>query len=144
MRRIYKTLSANDLGITGSHQAGMHVPKRQELLTFFPQLDEEAFNPRREMGVYCQDTHRYWRFNFIHYNNKVFGSGTRNEYRLTQMTAFFREGGYQPGDDLVFVREESGDITVARRVGKRRMEDAGTPTITLRGWSFVPEGEIDR
>ncbi len=38
-KTISKKLSANDLGLTGSHQAGILVPKSTELQNFFPKLD---------------------------------------------------------------------------------------------------------
>lgn len=97
---IEKILSANDTGETGGHQAGILVPKDPPILSFFPSLDAAIKNPRVVLDV-LDDTGREWTFNFIYYNNRFF-AGTRNEYRLTGMTAFFREFNLKAGDTLVF------------------------------------------
>ena len=100
---IEKILSANDTGETGGHQAGILVPKKDpSILSFFPSLDAAIKNPRIVLDV-LDDTGREWTFNFIYYNNRFFG-GTRNEYRLTGMTAFFREFNLKAGDTLVLKR----------------------------------------
>jgi hypothetical protein len=41
---------------------------------------------------------------FIYYNNKFFG-GTRNEYRVTGMTAYLREFNLKAGDKVILRRE---------------------------------------
>ena len=41
-----KTLTANDTGETGAHQAGIHIPKSQtELLALLPYLNPMRKNP---------------------------------------------------------------------------------------------------
>jgi Restriction endonuclease EcoRII, N-terminal len=44
--RIAKTLSANDTGENGTHQAGILVPRKEDVLSFFPKLDPQQYNPR--------------------------------------------------------------------------------------------------
>src|SRR5215469_7482404 len=44
--QIRKTLSANDVGSTGAHQAGILIPKDPKILAFFPTLDASTKNPR--------------------------------------------------------------------------------------------------
>lgn len=100
---IEKTLSANDIGTTGGHQAGILVPKSGRVLPFFPSLDSKLKNPRAVLDV-IDDAGREWTFSFIYYNNRFFG-GTRNEYRLTGMTAFLREFNLKAGDVVVLRRE---------------------------------------
>lgn len=100
---IEKTLSKNDTGETGGHQAGILVPKAPEILGFFPQLGAEIKNPRVPLDL-VDDTGREWTFMFIYYNNKFF-DGTRNEYRITGMTAFLREFNLKTGDKIVLYRE---------------------------------------
>ena len=95
---IEKTLSANDVGETGGHQAGILVPKDPEVLAFFPELDSSIKNPRAVLDV-IDDAGNEWSFNFIYYNNKFF-DGTRNEYRLTGMTNYFNEFGLKTGDTI--------------------------------------------
>lgn len=43
---ISKKLSANDIGINGTHQAGILVPKAKDILSFFPDLNAAIKNPR--------------------------------------------------------------------------------------------------
>jgi hypothetical protein len=100
---IEKTLSKNDTGETGGHQAGILVPKEPDILGFFPQLEAKFKNPRVPLDL-IDDTGREWTFMFIYYNNKFFG-GTRNEYRVTGMTAYLREFNLKAGDKVILRRE---------------------------------------
>ena len=100
---IEKTLSKNDTGETGGHQAGILVPKDPEILGFFPQLEASIKNPRVPLDL-LDDTGREWTFMFIYYNGKFFG-GTRNEYRVTGMTAYLREFNLKAGDKVILRRE---------------------------------------
>lgn len=118
MQTIEKILSANDTGETGGHQAGILVPKDPRILGFFPKLDASIKNPRVVLDVH-DDTGHEWALNFIYYNNRFFG-GTRNEYRLTGMTLFFREFNLKAGDTLVFRRVSKGHLNLSyRRTNKR-------------------------
>lgn len=97
---VEKVLSPNDIGLTGSHQAGILIPKQGELLHFFPNLDSSLYNPRAVLNF----TDIYgvvWKFNYIYYNSRLRG-GTRNEYRLTGMTKYLRSVDAAVGDILVF------------------------------------------
>lgn len=116
-RQIAKLLSANDTGETGGHQAGILIPRDDQLLSFFPALDPKIFNPRCHIR-FLDDTETFWEFAFIYYNNKFFG-GTRNEYRLTRMTKFIRQAGLVQGDDLVLTQNGG-----RYRVSFRRKRDA--------------------
>lgn len=112
-RKISKKLSANDVGTTGGHQAGILVPKADAILSFFPSLDVRVKNPRMTLVVREVRDRTRWAFNFIYYNNKLFG-GTRNEYRLTCMTQYLRATDSRVGDELVFSRDENGSIFIDR------------------------------
>lgn len=101
---IIKVLSANDLGETGSHQAGMLIPKIDEILSFFPPFDGKTKNPSTYIS-FTDDAGDKWNFRYIYYNNKFFG-GTRNEYRLTRMTKFFRTKTLKVGDNLKFYKQD--------------------------------------
>jgi hypothetical protein len=103
IKSISKLLSMNDSGETGGHQAGMLIPKRKEILNFFPKLDSSQKNPRAAM-YFTDNSGKTWKMNFIYYNNRFFG-GTRNEYRLTGMTAYFRESNLKAGDEVILTRE---------------------------------------
>ena len=92
---ITKVLSKNDTGETGGHQAGILVPKDPNILAFFPPLDSSTKNPRVRLNFFDPQG-SLWKFSFIYYNNYFFG-GTRNEYRLTWMTALIRNYNLKAG-----------------------------------------------
>ena len=105
---ISKVLSANDTGETGGHQAGICVPKGSDALLFFPDLGNATKNPRIAI-VFEDDWGQKWPFNFIYYNNKYHSpNGTRNEYRLTGLTRFFRENGLRSGDEILLIHSSDG------------------------------------
>jgi|BarGraNGADG00212_2_1021979.scaffolds.fasta_scaffold01183_8 hypothetical protein len=103
--RLRKTLTPNDVGATGSHQAGIHVPK--SVVSFFPRLDRSVLNPDAWLCVEVHGATHRWRF--IHYNNGVVESGTRDEYRLTNVVKSLRAVGATAGDVLELIRD--GDTT---------------------------------
>ena len=135
---IRKKLSANDIGSTGGHQAGILVPKDQHILSFFPKLDGSVKNPRMTLVVYDRTARTRWEFNFIYYNNRLFG-GTRNEYRLTCMTQYLRAIDAKVSDELVFSRDENAsfevDIHRASRASTYTMD--GETMVLGRGWTLV-------
>ncbi|MRL70014.1 EcoRII N-terminal effector-binding domain-containing protein [Brevundimonas sp. SPF441] len=131
---VSKILSPNDLGETGGHQAGILVPKKPEILGFFPLLTAEVKNPRHLL-TFRDDHGGRWDFPFIYYNGKFFG-GTRNEFRLTGMTGYFREAGLVAGDELVLEKSDGG----GRRIAFRRARATGLQDGVLRlggGWKVV-------
>ncbi len=134
---IEKILSANDLGITGSHQAGMLIPKQKDLLAFFPALDPDKANPR--VTLHFTDSDNFsWKFNYIYYNNKLRG-GTRNEYRLTSMTAYLRSCNLKPGD-VIILQKEDGDYTIRyrRQEAVNSCEDTGVVRLVLNdAWKII-------
>ncbi|MGV8898712.1 MAG: EcoRII N-terminal effector-binding domain-containing protein [Burkholderiaceae bacterium] len=98
-KTFIKTLSANDVGTTGAHQGGILIPKGEaELLSFLPPLDPAIKNP--DAWIECLDEVGILRrFRFVYYNNKLHDQkGTRNEYRVTYMTRYFRDVGANEGD----------------------------------------------
>lgn len=103
-----KTLSANDVGATGTHQGGILIPKTEgELLAFLPSLDPSTKNP--DAWIECVDENgTIRRMRFVYYNNKFHDKhGTRNEYRITYMTRYFREVGATAGEGLEISRGEN-------------------------------------
>lgn len=118
VRVIEKILSSNDVGQTGGHQAGILVPKNPLILAFFPNLDASAKNPRIIINM-LDDLGNDWTFRFIYYNNRFFG-GTRNEYRLTGMTTYFKQFNLKAGDTLVFRNLSTSQFTISfRRVARQ-------------------------
>ena len=130
---ISKILSANDTGETGAHQAGIVVPKKEEILSFFPPLNTSELNPRAHLQFKdaAGDT---WVFAFIYYNNSKFG-GTRNEYRLTRMTRFIREAGLKSGDEIRMYRDPNGMYSIFY---KRSSESS--QFISMRGEKTIKLG----
>lgn len=113
---IEKVLSMNDTGETGGHQAGILVPKDDNILGFFPRLDATQKNPRCIL-VFEDMSGNVRRLSMIYYNNKHFG-GTRNEFRITGMTGLFREYGLKAGDVLVFSKRNDGTMLLSYRRAK--------------------------
>jgi len=136
-----KTLSANDVGATGGHQGGVLIPKgERELLEFLPYLDPSVKNP--DAWLSCTDPQSdVHRFRFVYYNNKLHDPrGTRNEYRITYMTAWFRNSGAKEGDVFEIAREAGSSVYTVSviKAGEECPADRELPTrIQLRGWRRV-------
>lgn len=120
---IEKILSANDLAETGSHQAGILIPKKVQMIAYFPELPNNEKNPRCVIS-FMDESDIEWCFTYIYYNNKLFG-GTRDEYRLTGMTRYLRSCQAEPGDAVSFGWVGAGvrAIRFRRRGGVRGAED---------------------
>lgn len=114
---ISKKLSANDVGINGSHQAGICIPRNPDILSFFPTLGTNEKNPRVKLR-FSDDGNFEWTFVFIYYNNRLFG-GTRNEYRLTCMTSYIRQNDLIPGDEIILSMDISGDRQIRYKRANR-------------------------
>lgn len=103
--KFRKRLSANDVGTTGGHQGGVLIPKgEKELLAMLPALDPKVKNP--DAWIECIDeTGHTLKFRFVYYNNRLHDpGGTRNEYRITHMTSWFRDVGAREGDEFEISR----------------------------------------
>ncbi|MDB4543727.1 hypothetical protein N9Z82_02105 [Akkermansiaceae bacterium] len=101
-RSFSKKLKPNDLGLTGSHQGGICIPKQdEEALMVLPKLNQDEINPEQSITCYDRKGH-LWEFRFIYYNGKNHGISSRDEYRLTGMTKFFKKWSPSVGDSLVF------------------------------------------
>ncbi|MGO1120433.1 EcoRII N-terminal effector-binding domain-containing protein [Rhodovibrionaceae bacterium A322] len=134
-RSITKVLSANDTGETGGHQAGILVPRERRLLSFFPSLNKEHYNPRAHLK-FVDGSGVEWEFAFIYYNNKFFG-GTRNEYRLTRMTRFIREAGLSTGDEVILIRSEAEIYSIDfKRKSEAKQDERGVLKLGS-GWKIV-------
>lgn len=132
-RQIAKVLSANDTGETGTHQAGILVPKDPALLSFFPRLDPSQYNPRVHLR-FVDDSGTFWEFAFIYYNNALF-EGTRNEYRLTRMTTYIRQARLIVGDELLLSRDGERYTVSYRR--KQKKEQAGRVLQLGTSWRVI-------
>lgn len=138
-----KILTANDTGETGGHQAGIHIPKSQgELIALLPKLDPSQKNPDAWLEV-RDDSGTVWRFRYIYYNNKLHDAhGTRDEYRITHMTGFFRAVGAAAEDTLVLSGRPGilqYKISVRKQVGGGAAANtaAAQVRVRLRGWHRV-------
>lgn len=78
-----KRLSANDTLATGGHQAGPYIPK-DVLFEVLPDLNHpDRENPDVHFDLYIDSHVDHRRIRAVWYNNRVRGTGTRNEARLT-------------------------------------------------------------
>ena len=135
--QITKTLSANDVGETGGHQAGILVPKEKRILSFFPGLNPREKNPRVTLAFREADGITRWDFNFIYYNNRLFG-GTRNEYRLTCMTKYFRAHNAVVGDMVVLSKDVEGRLLVELKRSRNILEVTDDDVLVLSGgWKII-------
>lgn len=134
--QITKTLSANDVGETGGHQAGILVPKDGEILSFFPALNPGEKNPRVTLVFREGDGITRWDFNFIYYNNRLFG-GTRNEYRLTCMTKYLRARNAGVGDLVVLSKDSGGRLTVELKRTKLPAITHDDVLVLSGGWKVI-------
>lgn len=134
---LEKTLSRNDVGDTGTHQAGILVPKGGGIVSFFPSLPSDMRNPRRTLR-FVDNAGKRWDFEFIYYNNQRFG-GTRNEYRLTGMTAFIRGNNLKAGDRVIVRPKASGLYSLDfARLGRPAL---GGAILVLSGtWKVIELG----
>ena len=141
-RQTYeKPLTANDTGQTCGHQAGIHIPKSQKaLLSFLPKLDGEQKNPDAWIKA-RDDTGKEWKFRYIYYNNKFHDEGgTRDEFRITHMTKFFREVDAKAGDTLVlsgFPNKNLYSISVRKTDEGSGNTDGAPRKVRLKGWRRV-------
>lgn len=135
-----KPLTANDTGETGGHQAGVHIPKSNSgLIRFLPKLDGHLKNP--DAWLRCiDDSGEEWSFRYIYYNNKFHDvAGTRDEYRITHMTKFFRAVGARAGD-VFSISGIPGAGTYRIRIKSSQQHSGATAPagiIRLRGWRRV-------
>lgn len=131
---IEKILSRNDTGETGGHQAGILIPKKPEILSFFPDLNSSEKNPR-VLITFHDHIGEQWAFSFIYYNNKFFG-GTRNEYRLTGMTKYMNAHNLKSGDMLTLSRDQDGFYSVKYRRNGVHQPHSG-PLKLSNSWKVV-------
>jgi hypothetical protein len=133
---ISKILSANDTGDTGAHQAGILIQKESGVISFFPPLDPAEYNPRVHL-FFADSAGERWEFAFIYYNNKLLGRGTRNEYRLTRMTNYFRRHSLKPGDEIILKRSERGDFSITHhRKDQAEWKPGGVLRLSV-GWKII-------
>lgn len=132
---IQKILSANDLGATGSHQAGIHIP--MSVREFFPHLDETLHNPDRWIEFLLPDG-GIQSGRFVYYNNKLTtAKGTRNEYRLTRVVPALRLMGANVGDTIEFVLIDENNMRLRLIVPSENM-NLDRVTVNISGdWRVV-------
>lgn len=137
MQVVLKQLTKNDLGLTGGHQGGICIPFKIVRLDFFPVLDETEYNPRTDIDFVFKG--RFLRFSYIYYNSRLHGKGTRNEYRLSGMTRFFRENTCKEGDLLEFCLDKgiySIDIKHKNKEDEKNEFDPDEPLIIHSDWVY--------
>jgi Restriction endonuclease EcoRII, N-terminal len=131
VRSATKVLSDNDVGATKSHQAGFLIPKSLIKDGLFDALSDEKLNPRIRLKFVDHKNQSTHYFNFIYYNNKLFG-GTRHEYRLTGMTKWIKDNGLRSGDSIEISRDSSFEYSVFIQKTKRRAQ-----TLSSESWILL-------
>ncbi len=100
-----KYITANDAGATGAHQAGFHIHKNAWPL-FFERAGNKGENRDKFIKIKWQDSFET-ESRFIYY-----GTGTRNEYRLTRF-----------GRGFPFLQDENiGDLLIISKVSEEFYE----------------------
>jgi hypothetical protein len=136
-----KILSANDVGTTGGHQGGILIPKKEEeLLAFLPPLDRSVKNP--DAWLECRDENgKARRFRFVYYNNKLHDpAGTRNEYRITHMTGYFRDMGAREKDIFEISKSDNSSSYDIKIVSKEQLATLPTQAVRIKirsGWQRI-------
>ena len=133
-----KTLSSNDVGLTGSHQSGLLIPKKEiGLIQFLPTLDPSIKNPSTLLN--CVDEYGEQHvLRYIYYNNKLHDrGGTRNEYRISRTTEFFRLFNAEPGDRFEILKEVDSNIYLIKVARAVDVEEQNAHPLILRGWRRV-------
>lgn len=141
-----KPLTKNDLGLTGSNQGGVCVPRaNRALLDFFPVLEESEINP--EAWVECIDPNgKTWKMRYVYYNGKLHNTSTRNEYRITCMTTFFKEWNAVEGSSVNFKSTDDANTFFIRIVdptpttpvqNTQRLDGEFPPKIILKRWRRI-------
>jgi hypothetical protein len=126
-----KILSDNDVGATNSHQAGFLIPKSLVENGLFDALPDTLLNPRLRLKFVDHKNQSIHYFNFIFYNNRLFG-GTRHEFRLTGMTKWIKENGLRRGDSIEISRVSPYEYSVTVQKEKRRAQ-----TLSKESWVLL-------
>jgi hypothetical protein len=136
-----KILTANDIGITNSHQAGICIPKSGATpMHILPYLDPKIKNPFAWISCIDEES-QLWKLKYIYYNSKLHKLdssvngreyGTRNEYRITFLSKYLKNKNAQIGDS--FEINKKNDIY---EISLRRFKERINAPIILRGWSTV-------
>jgi hypothetical protein len=108
--KVSKTLSRNDTGETGGHQAGITITKFAATSGVFPEMTIRELNPRVTL-MFHDFKGRIWTFEYIYYNDVFFGKPrfqSHNEHRLTCTLQFTREYELKAGDEIWFAIDENG------------------------------------
>jgi hypothetical protein len=127
---ILKVLSPTDTGENGCHQAGILIPKEDEILSFFPVLNKDTKNPRTVIS-FKENSGKIWKLNFIYYNNKFFG-GTRNEYRLTGTTGYMKQYNLKSGDEMILTKNSAGQYLISSKRNSNAIEPQKSEDNVLR------------
>jgi hypothetical protein len=133
-----KKLSANDVGATNSHQAGFLIPIRIAKTNYFPKLDFTKLNPRESLLFTVIGSDEILKLNYIYYNSRFHGAGTRLEFRLTGLTGFVRAHKLKVGDEIEFFLLENNvrQIKIARQEEIDGDTSRNLAYISRNGWKI--------
>lgn len=139
-RAVLKTISPNDVGLTGGHQAGYYLPKAVWPL-FTPQAPVKGINHNHVVEVIWQDGRE------TQSTVKWYGTGTRSEYRLTGFNRI-RDFPFIDHDCvgalLVLIPERLDRFLAYVLDLEEEIEDvqAGLGVEVVRGWAAYDAGAV--
>jgi hypothetical protein len=138
--KFQKILSPNDTGESGSHQAGIAIPKRpRELVEFLPKLDPSEKNPDVWID-FLDEENNVWKMRYIYYNNRLHDpKGTRNEYRLTHVSEFLKSHHGRAGDVLIIYKDNSSSFyrIALEKNNFNELSKESRIVVRLQGWRQV-------
>lgn len=136
---LLKFISPNDVGLTGGHQWGYYVPKRDDVWPHFtPQPPTKGVNHTQPIKITWQNGR------VTNSNTKWYGIGTRSEYRIT---AFGKDFPYIShlvvGDLLVLIAVEKQKQFLGYVLDDEDDIDEITAQLAVspaRSWTFYKAG----
>lgn len=138
--KVWKTLSKNDTGETGSHQSGISIVKNIARAGIFPILTTETKNPETTV-VFKDENDIKWEFHYKYYNDAFFGKEKgkgHDEYRLTCVKDYLRYYSIKSGDQIWFGLSENGERLIGFERQSDSQQDQDDGTIHIRGgWRII-------
>lgn len=142
--QLFKILSRNDTGETGSNQSGIAIPKAVASSSIFPKMSIQFLNPRREI-TFIDEGGKEWVFQYIYYNDKYHGKAVgkyHDECRLTYTNAYIRENNIKSGDQIWFAIDEFGKrfigfLREGQEPKQTYKEEDGFVILKIRSWTSI-------
>lgn len=133
---LEKTLSKNDTGETGGHQAGFNVLKKD-----FPVFSEINLGVEKDsFGIEVQDSEgEYFDWNVRWYSSK-------KEIHVTGCAGFYAKWRVKSGDVIRMEKISGTDyiVGISSSIEASTSEDGRDPEVSSSGVSFAPDAQYRR